>query len=70
MPRKGSVPGAPKQYDASRLDKVISSAREFTRRDSLDSENVYDFSRKDSFEDVYSENSEEVPPPISNPVSF
>ena len=57
---------SPEQYDSTRLDKVLDSAHSFNkdcqRRDSMQS--------IDSFENVYSEDSEELPPAISNPVSF
>jgi len=67
-PRNPSVP--PEQYDANRLDKVISNAHDFAKDDSLHSGNFYDYERKESFEDIYSENSEDAPAPIDNPVSF
>ena len=53
------------QYDANRLDAVLDNAHSFNnnkRNDSLQS--------IDSFENVYSEDSEDLPPAISNPVSF
>eukprot|EP00544_Gedaniella_sp_CCMP2646_P010162 CAMPEP_0202480124 /NCGR_PEP_ID=MMETSP1361-20130828/238_1 /ASSEMBLY_ACC=CAM_ASM_000849 /TAXON_ID=210615 /ORGANISM="Staurosira complex sp., Strain CCMP2646" /LENGTH=422 /DNA_ID=CAMNT_0049107527 /DNA_START=28 /DNA_END=1299 /DNA_ORIENTATION=+ len=53
------------QYDANRLDKVLDSAHSFNndkRKDSLHS--------IDSFENVYSQDSEDMPPAISNPLSF
>lgn len=55
-PRREMALPIPDLYDANRLDKVLDDAHSFTR----------DL----SFEKVYSEDSNEVPPAITNPVSF